>query len=36
MNFEKMPSKVQDLKFNYLEEKLKKHIQIETFNKDIL
>ena len=36
MSYEELSSELQELKFNYLEQKLKKHIQIESFNKDTL
>lgn len=36
MNYEELSSKSQGLEFNYLAEKLKQHIQIESFNNDTL
>ena len=36
MNFEDLPSEKQELKFIYLEEKLKEYIKIEAFNIDTL
>lgn len=36
MNYEELSSESQELEFNYLTEKLKQHIQIESFNNDTL
>lgn len=36
INFEELPSEKKDLKFIYLEEKLKEYIKIESFNTDTL
>ena len=36
INFEELKAEKQELEFTYLSQQLKKHIQIETFNKDIL
>lgn len=36
MNYEELSSESQGLEFNYLAEKLKQHIQIESFNNDTL
>ena len=36
MSYEELTSELQELEFNYLENKLKKHLQLETFNKDTL